>query len=82
MENGRSVYYREKIILANKVPINEEEILEYIIKGIFNVHLRNQVKLQQFKSTPELSTAELIAFESVNVTEEEKTFRTRIQMEE
>jgi len=38
------------IILANKVPVNEEEILKYIIEGILNVQLRNQVKFQQFES--------------------------------
>lgn len=61
-----SAYFHEKIILANRVPIEEEEILEYFIKGISNVQLRNQAKLQQFDSKDQLLTA----FESVNVSEE------------
>lgn len=61
-----SAYLHEKIILANRVPIEEEEILEYFIKGISNVQLRNQAKLQQFDSKDQLLTA----FESVNVSEE------------
>ncbi|XP_077270869.1 uncharacterized protein LOC143902051 [Temnothorax americanus] len=61
-----SAYYHEKIILANRVPVDEEEILEYVIEGISSLQLRNQAKLQQFASKDELLTA----FESVNLMEE------------
>lgn len=68
-----STYYHEKIILANKVPVNEEETLEYIIEGISNMQLRNQAKVQKFESTAEL----LAAFESVDAAEE----KTRTERE-
>jgi len=55
----------EKIILANRVPVDEEEMTEYIIDGISNVQLRNQVRLQQF----EIKTELLVVFENINVTE-------------
>lgn len=44
-------YYHEKTILANQVPINANEmviLLRYLIRGIPNENLRNQVRLQKF----------------------------------
>lgn len=60
-----SAYYHEKTILANRVPIDEEELLEYIVEGIPNTHLRNQARLRQFESNAEL----LKAFENISLTD-------------
>ncbi|RLU16824.1 hypothetical protein DMN91_010892 [Ooceraea biroi] len=49
-EETFSAYYHEKVILANRVPIDEEEILEYLVEGISNMQLRNQAKLQKFET--------------------------------
>ncbi|XP_032689633.1 uncharacterized protein LOC116852956 [Odontomachus brunneus] len=43
-----SAYFHEKIILANRVPIEEEELTEYLVEGITSTQLRNQARLQQF----------------------------------
>lgn len=47
-------YYHEKIILANQVPICANEIVSYLIRGIPNENLRNQVRLQRFTMDAEL----------------------------
>lgn len=76
-------YFHEKVILANRVPVEEEELLEYIIEGISNVQLKNQAKLQQFESKDELFRA----FETVNLAdeknrkEEEMKQKHRVQKE-
>lgn len=64
-EETFSAYYHEKVILANRVPVVEDELLEYIVEGIPNIHLRNQARLQQFESNAEL----LKAFENISLTD-------------
>lgn len=54
-------YYHEKVILASRVPVAEDELLEYLIDGISSVRLRNQARLMRFSSRVDLLTA----FESV-----------------
>lgn len=61
-EETFSAYYHKKIILPNRVPIDEEEILEYLVEDISNVQLQNQAKLQKFKSMFDLLTA----FKTIN----------------
>lgn len=34
-----SAYYHDKVILANHVLVDEEEMVEYLIEGIANVQL-------------------------------------------
>lgn len=41
-----SEYFHEKVTLANQVPIEEEEIVDYLIEGISDMQLRNQAKIQ------------------------------------
>lgn len=41
-------YYHEKIILANNTSVDEEELVDYLIDGIPNDHLRNQARMQRF----------------------------------
>lgn len=55
-----SNYYHEKVILANRVPVAEDELLDYLIEGTTSV-LRNQARLMRFRSGAEL----LEAFESI-----------------
>lgn len=59
-------YYHEKIIMGNRVPIDDDEMLEYIIDGIPDEALRNQARVQGFETVDTL----LKAFEKV-------TFRER-----
>lgn len=50
-------YYHEKTILANQVPINANEMMSYLIRGIPNKNLRNQVRLQKFATDIEMLEA-------------------------
>ena len=43
-----SNYYFDKLVLANKVPIDESELLEYLIDGIPNENLQDQAKMVFF----------------------------------
>lgn len=54
-------YYHEKVILASRVPVAEDELLDYLVEGISSVRLRNQARLMRFRSAVEL----LGAFENV-----------------
>lgn len=57
-------YVHEKVILANAVPINDqEELLEYIIEGIPDPMLRNQAYVQRFTSLETL----IEAFQKVTI---------------
>ena len=56
-----SHYYHDKIILGNRVALAEDELVEYLINGIPEKHMRNQARIQQFESTADL----LEAFEEV-----------------
>lgn len=56
-------YYHDKKILANRVPIEEGELLEYIIEGVTDVRLQSQVRLANFQTEAEM----VQAFESVSL---------------
>lgn len=56
-------YYHDKIIKANRVPIPEDEILDYVIDGISDVHLRNHARMQSFTSAADM----LQAFKKITV---------------
>lgn len=43
-----SEYFHKKLILANKVPIDEEEIVDYLIEGIPVKAIKHQAMMQQF----------------------------------
>lgn len=40
----------EKVLLRNKLNLNEEDTISYIIDGIENLSLRSQAKTKEFKS--------------------------------
>jgi len=41
-------YFHQKIILANKIPIEEDEIVDYVIDGIPVRSIRSQAEMQRF----------------------------------
>lgn len=58
-----SDYLHNKIILANRVPIDEAEIVDYVIEGIPDSVLRDQIRIQRFNS----ATALLEAFKKITL---------------
>lgn len=65
-----SDYCHDKVIKGNKVPIPEDEIVEYVIEGIPSRILRNQAKMQSFPTVQELTKA----FRTISL---EDTFQAR-----
>lgn len=63
-----SDYYYDKVILASQVPIDEEELIDYLIDSIPKVNLRNQACIQCFKKEEEI----LRAFEKVTLRPDSK----------
>jgi len=63
-----SEYFHKKVTLANRVPVDEDEAIDYLIEGIPDMHLRNQAKVQRFSTKEEL----LEAFERVRLECEKK----------
>lgn len=62
-------YFHEKIIMGNRVPIDDSEILEYVIEGIPDEVLQNQARIQRFTTTDGL----LEAFEKVTLRDRAST---------
>lgn len=58
-----SDYVHQKIILGNRVPIDEEELVEYIIDGIPDRALRDQARLSGLNTQAAL----LEAFERITL---------------
>lgn len=52
-----SEYLHDKIILANKVPVAEDEVVDYIVEGIPDPMLRDQARIQKLKTTESLREA-------------------------
>lgn len=50
-------YSHDKVIKANEIPISEEELVDYIIDGIPNFHMRTHARMQNFQSIPDLIQA-------------------------
>jgi len=50
-------YYYEKLILANQVPIDTDELVDYLIDGIPDEQLRNQARIQNFETSGKLLEA-------------------------
>jgi len=61
-------YCHKKIILANKVPIDEEEIIDYVIDGIPVKSIRQQAMMQQFTDKETM----LKAMENISLGSEQK----------
>ncbi|XP_034118153.1 uncharacterized protein LOC117577461 [Drosophila albomicans] len=43
-----TVYFEEKIVLAQSIKLDNDELLEQIIEGIPSLNLRNQARIQRF----------------------------------
>lgn len=56
-------YVHDKIILANWVTIEEEDIIDYIVDGITDLNLQDQARIQGFTTTASL----LKAFEKITL---------------
>ncbi|XP_076398062.1 uncharacterized protein LOC143266361 [Megachile rotundata] len=50
-------YLHEKVILANRISLNEEELIDYVIDGIPDPVLQDQARLQRFKTNADLLEA-------------------------
>lgn len=61
-DEGFSDYFHEKLILANHVPVADDEIIDYIIDGIPDPVLKDQARIQGFRSR-----ASLEAFQRVTL---------------
>ncbi|XP_015433583.1 PREDICTED: uncharacterized protein LOC107189537 [Dufourea novaeangliae] len=58
-----SDYVHDKVIMGNRVPVDDEEMVDYVIEGIPDMMLRNQGKLQNFTCMEEV----IHAFEKVSL---------------
>ncbi|XP_075151763.1 uncharacterized protein LOC142225838 isoform X2 [Haematobia irritans] len=47
-------YYDEKIMLASKLQLEEDELLEYLVDGISNIQIKTQASMQQHRTTTDL----------------------------
>lgn len=56
-------YMHDKIILANRVPVEEDDLIDYIVDGISDLNLQDQARIQGFTTTTSL----LRAFEKVTL---------------
>ena len=61
-------YYFEKVIMASKLSVDEDELIDCIIDGIPEVPLRNQARMQRFDTKEDL----LRAFEQIKLQPENK----------
>lgn len=41
-------YVHEKVIIANRIAVNDDEILSYIVDGISDMNLRDLARIQDF----------------------------------
>ena len=63
-----SEYYHDKLILANRVPIADDEIIDYLIEGIPDERLQDNARMMQFKEKSSL----LEAFKKINLDTKKK----------
>lgn len=56
-------YYQSKRIIAQKLNLPEEELVEYLVEGIEDQTLRNQARIRNFKTVNEM----LQAFRSIQL---------------
>lgn len=56
-------YVHEKVIMGNRVPVDNDEVVDYFIEGIPDQFLKTQAKMQNFTEVEEL----MKAFEKVSL---------------
>jgi len=64
-------YFHDKIIMANRISVDADEIIDYVIDGIPDLRLRDQARLQRFKDAADL----VEAFENVTLRNHPKAER-------
>ncbi|KAK2578533.1 hypothetical protein KPH14_012022 [Odynerus spinipes] len=47
-------YFHGKVILANQVPISEDELIDYVIDGVPDSRLRDQARMQRFETQEDI----------------------------
>ncbi|GAB1869223.1 SAP domain-containing protein [Camponotus japonicus] len=47
-------YFHDKTILANRVPITDDDVIDYVIDGIPDHNLQDQARIMQFESQSDL----------------------------
>lgn len=62
-------YYHDKTIMANRILIESDEIIDYVVDGIPDVRLRDHARLQRFKDAADL----IEAFENITLKSHVKT---------
>lgn len=73
-EESFSDYYYDKVILASRVPVDEDELVDLIIDGIPETPLRNQARMHRFEGKEDL----LKAFEQITLRPENKNRRGNV----
>ncbi|XP_011873545.1 PREDICTED: uncharacterized protein LOC105565169, partial [Vollenhovia emeryi] len=68
-----SDYYYDKVILASKLSIDDDELIDCVIDGIPETPLRNQARMQRFKTKEDL----MRAFEQIKLRPENKNRQGR-----
>ncbi|XP_071636795.1 uncharacterized protein [Temnothorax longispinosus] len=66
-------YVHDKIILGNKIAVPDEDILEYIVEEIPDVHLRDHARMQSFGNIDTL----LQAFEKISLSDRASSSSTK-----
>lgn len=66
-------YLHNKTIMGNKVPVEKDELLEYVIKSIRDIMMRDQARIQGFSSVESL----LKVFERVTLRNRGATYSSR-----
>lgn len=67
-DDSFSDYYYDKAILASRVPVDEDELVDFIIDGILEMQLRNQARTHRFGRKEDL----LKAFEQIKLQPDNK----------
>lgn len=65
-EESFNEYWHDKIILGNRISLQENELIEYLVDGIPSDVLRNQARMQSFTDVQEV----LKAFRKISLTPE------------
>ncbi|RLU18894.1 hypothetical protein DMN91_009252 [Ooceraea biroi] len=65
-EESFSEYWHDKIILGNRISIQEDELVDYMVDSIPADNLRNQARMQSFSSVQEV----LKAFKKISLAPE------------
>lgn len=66
-------YCHQKLILGNKIPVQDDEVIDYLIDGIPSETLQNQARMHPFSSVQEL----LRAFKKIKLKDDKESREKR-----